>query len=278
MPAHLGGLSGTYLRENPDGSLSVTPAPYSDNAHLPRWDQPPSPAVGQVYEGRRADERIIFPRARARRMRALRQPELVAALNARDMTLATGEARWIDAFASKVLVLNRSERWRRAVSSALLGNWCAPLAHGHLGVEALGRLKTEAQRIYRQERPLFERGTRKGRMLSLDAPLGDNLNLYDVLDDGQADLYELVTRGMITDERLVSLLKSLKPDELAVLLARAGESGVTWTEAAALAGADEPAVLGERVRRKVKRLVDAQHKRHDASGGQWLPGPRGGRS
>nr|WP_237547630.1 hypothetical protein [Streptomyces sp. SID5476] len=266
-----------YLRNTSDGSLSRAHRPSADD-HAPvvRHDQPVHPAVEQRREIPWRGEKRSEGRHQAARMRAQRLPDLIEALNARDMALR-GDGYWVDEF-SRNLLHKRGARWRHAVSTALLGDWVNPLAEGHLPREVIGSLKTEAERIHLQEVPLWRRGTRKGRVLSLDAPLGDGLCLYDLLDS-RDDLHELATRGMISDARLLSLLKALTEDEAAVLLARAEESRITWTEAASAAGATDPVALGERVRRKVARLADMQQKRHEASGGQWLPLPgRGGRS
>ncbi|MFJ8140879.1 hypothetical protein [Streptomyces sp. NPDC096013] len=65
----------------------------------------------------------------------------------------------------------------------------APLFHtGYLPNTALGALKAEDRTVRRQLVPLWKRRTRHGRVLSLDAGLGDGLSLYDLrrhdLDQG----------------------------------------------------------------------------------------------
>ncbi|MFF0001421.1 hypothetical protein [Streptomyces avermitilis] len=100
-------------------------------------------------------------------------------------------------------------------------------------------------------------------MLSLDVDLGDGLSLHDLF---AADI-DLVTHTTHTtdrvfdDERLNTVLHKLTPDERQVVLAHAEGEGTTWTEAAAVAGATDPAALGERVRRKSKRLAAEQTRR-----------------
>ncbi|MCC3655746.1 hypothetical protein LIX60_30670 [Streptomyces sp. S07_1.15] len=259
MPAGGPELSDRYLFAAPDGAVRTSRRAKELDRPVDRSDLPENPAMVPYQEVpvRGAPKEEIL--RGAAELRGLRQPEIVEALNARDLALR-GENDWVDRFGSRVLVLNRSDRWRHAVSTALLGDWVAPLAHGRLGPDALNVLKAEAQRIYRQERPLWERGTRKGRLLSMDAPLGNGLSLYDLVQ-AHGDPCELVIRNTITDVRLISLLSSLEPEETAVLLALAEGAGLTWTEAAVSAGSDAPAVLGERVRRKVRRLVSEQERR-----------------
>ncbi|MGW2287012.1 hypothetical protein [Streptomyces phaeochromogenes] len=264
IPGNPAAMTGTCLREDPDGSLSVTTALPEGSGIVFRPEHPVWAAVYQRFECTPGTHKSL-KHARARRLSAQRQPDLVTALNARNAALSVHGEYYIDQFASGVLLGKWSERSRRAVSTALLGDWVVPLTKGRLGTEALGVLRSEARTIYRQELPLWMRGTRKGRLLSLDAPVGDGLSLYDLLgsQSSTADLYELVFRGLITDRRLVSLLKSLKEDEASVLVARAEGPAVTWPEAAASTGAADPAATGERVRRKVIRLAD-EHKRRAA--------------
>ncbi|WP_420313297.1 hypothetical protein ACOB87_44155 [Streptomyces sp. YS-B37] len=152
-----------------------------------------------------------------------------------------------------------SGRWREAVSTALIGDWAAPLwSQGRLPAIALGVLKAEARTIHRQLVPVWERGTRRGRVLSLDANLG-GLSLYDLVA-ADSDYLAHTAGGVFEDERLNRVLRALDPVERAVVFAYAEGEGTTWTEAAIAAGALDPQALGERVRRKAKRLA-AEHKR-----------------
>ncbi|MET9387948.1 hypothetical protein ABZY09_44915 [Streptomyces sp. NPDC002928] len=101
--------------------------------------------------------------------------------------------------------------------------------------------------MHRQLVPVWRRRTRHGRVLSLDADLGGGLSLYDlVLDD--VDLLAHTAGGVYEDERRV-------------VFAYADGQGITWTEAAAAAGATDPDAFGERVRRKAKRLAIEQARR-----------------
>ncbi|MFH8701338.1 hypothetical protein [Streptomyces chartreusis] len=169
----------------------------------------------------------------------------------------------VDRFATQVLALPSSERWREAVTTAVLGDWCDPLLRtGHLPSAALGKLRAETRAVHRQLVPLWRRGTRHGRLLSLDAGLGDGLSLYDLV---VADIDGLArTVGEVfEDDRLNRVLRALDSDERAVVFAYAEGEGTTWTEAATAAGATDPAALGERVRRKAKRIA-AEQARHAA--------------
>ncbi|GGT44386.1 hypothetical protein [Streptomyces chromofuscus] len=187
------------------------------------------------------------------------RPELVQAL------LIRGSAHWpgetIDVFGARVLTVPRSSRWREAVSGALDGEWCSSLVQsGYLPSTALGALREEARALHRQLVPLWRRRTRHGRVLSLDADLGDGLSLHDLVA-ADVDLLSRTTGGVFEDERLNRILRALDPAERAVVFAYAEGEGTTWTEAATAAGALDPEALGERVRRKAKRLAAEQNRR-----------------
>ncbi|WP_405966043.1 hypothetical protein OG613_43820 (plasmid) [Streptomyces sp. NBC_00015] len=166
-----------------------------------------------------------------------------------------------DKLLTGVLVLPRSERWREAVSTALVGDWAAPLFHtGHLPYSALGALKAEARTVHRQLVPVWRRRTRHGRVLSLDAALGDGLSLHDLVV-ADVDYLAHTAGGVFEEERLNTVLRALTPDERRVALAIAYGEGRTWTEAAAAAGAADPKAFGERVRRKAQRQAAEQRRR-----------------
>ncbi|WP_454314337.1 hypothetical protein [Streptomyces phaeoluteigriseus] len=166
-----------------------------------------------------------------------------------------------DRVTARVLVLPRSERWREAVTTALLGPWCDPLwQSGQLPTTALGALKAEARVLHRQLVPVWQRRTRHGRVLSLDADLGDGLSLYDLVAT-DVDYLAHTVGGVFQDERLYRVLDWLTPAERAVVFAYAQSEGTTWTEAAAAVGASDPIAFGDRVRRKAKRLADEQQRR-----------------
>ncbi|MFI6341415.1 hypothetical protein [Streptomyces sp. NPDC050535] len=165
----------------------------------------------------------------------------------------------IDHIAAGVLMVPRSDRWREAVSTALAGHWCDPLwQSGQLPFTALGALKAEACTVHRRLVPLWRRRTRHGRVLSLDADLGDGLSLYDLVTT-EVDYLAHTSDGVYEDERLNRVLRGLDPLEQQIVFAYAAGEGTTWTEAAA--GAADPEALGERVRRKTRRLAAEQRRR-----------------
>lgn len=171
--------------------------------------------------------------------------------------------------AARELMLPQSPRWREAISTALLGPWCEPLmANGYLPPTAFGELRAEARTVHRQLVPIWRRRTRHGRVLSLDADLGDGLSLYDLVA-ADVDLLGRAAAGVLEDERLDVVLRGLSPDERQVVYAYARGEGTTWTEAAAATSAADPEAFGERVRRKAKGLTAEQRRRAaQRAGGQ----------
>ncbi|GAB2611133.1 hypothetical protein GCM10027168_49940 [Streptomyces capparidis] len=188
---------------------------------------------------------------------------LVQALQAREAAVL-GADQVVDRFTTDVLG-RRGARWREAVSTALLGDWNAPLMRDErLDPRIIGRLKGEAERLHRQLMPLWRRRTRGSRLLLLDTPLGDGLTLYDLVADRAAPERAGLERGG-DDTRLVAVLSRLRPDERIVALAWAERGVTTWAEAALYAGAEDPVATGERVRRKLKRLAARHHARAAAA-------------
>jgi DNA-directed RNA polymerase specialized sigma24 family protein len=135
----------------------------------------------------------------------------------------------------------------------LLGDWAAPLdSDGRLGPAALAELRREAHIVHRQLTPIWRRKTNHSRLLLLDTPLGDGLTLHDLLAEAPHPGGPGTTSD-IEDDRLRLVLAGLDAAEQAVVLALAHPGVTTWSEAAAFAGTTE--AFGERVRRKVRRLV-----------------------
>lgn len=171
------------------------------------------------------------------------------------------EPALLDEFAAKVLVVPSSAQWREAMSTALLGSWSDPLVQtGRLPDTAVLDLRADARSLHRDLTPLWLRGTRHGRVLSLDASLGDGLSFYDLVA-ADIGLLARVTGGVVEDDRLNRVLRCLAPAERATVFAYAEGEGTTWAEAATAAGAADPDAFGERVRRKVKRLAAEQARR-----------------
>jgi hypothetical protein len=164
---------------------------------------------------------------------------------------------------TRTLCLPVSERWREAVSTALLGNWMNPLFCGQLlkPHEVVSQLRAEAREFHRQAVPLWRRRSNGRRVLLLDTPMGENVSLYDLLASRTAVPEEAI--GFVpADARLAALLRALHPTEREVVQAWADPGIGTWAEAALHAGVADPEVVGERVRRKVKRLISEQQRRH----------------
>ncbi|MEU1516257.1 hypothetical protein ABZ490_29660 [Streptomyces sp. NPDC005811] len=167
---------------------------------------------------------------------------------------------WSHDEALKVLALPRDERWREAVTMPLLTLSHDLFSTGYVPSSALGAARADTRAQHRQLTPLWRRRTRHGRVLSLDAPIGDGLSLYNLV---VADLDRLThtAGGVVEDERLNTVLRGLDPAERAVVFAYAEGAGATWTEAAAAVGSANPDAFGERVRRKAKRLAAEQRRR-----------------
>ncbi|GEB57170.1 hypothetical protein [Streptomyces gardneri] len=213
----------------------------------------PQPSLGALLAAYRSSEKVV-------ERKSLR--DLEVALHVRTVACTQSvEPSVIDGLALKWLALPVSDRWREAVSTALVGNWVAPLEEeGRLHVSALGALRADARAIHRHLVPVWRRRTRHGRVLSLDAVLGDGLSLYDLVA-ADVDLLSRVAGGIYEDERLNTVLRGLDPAEQQVVFAYAAADGTTWTEAAAAVGATDPNTFGERVRRKAKRLAAEQRRR-----------------
>lgn len=197
-------------------------------------------------------------------------PELVDALNGRNSANGwrafftggpeAGNAH-IDSICRRVLAVPRGPRWREAVSTALLSDWDAPLWEtGHLPSTAVGALRAEARAAHKQLVPLWRRRTRHGRVISLDADPGGGISLHDLVA-ADLDLLTHTSSGVYEDARINTVLRALDPAERQVVFAYAETDGITWTEAAAACSAADAAALGERVRRKIKRLAVEQRRR-----------------
>ncbi|WP_327169921.1 hypothetical protein [Streptomyces subrutilus] len=207
--------------------------------------------------------------------------QLRAAIAARTEAIHTGGSPDLALFGRIALGLNRSERWTEALSSALLGDWVAPLYDGTgLGRPALDRLRSEARRIHTQLVPLWQRRPGKNRVLPLEMPVRNGATLRDLLADRSLPDDPVLDQVPGDDPRLAAILDALNPADRAVVLAL-GHSGVaTWADAAALTGSERPDKDGDRVRRTVRRAAAELRRRDgqrtDGPTGMWTPAQDGG--
>ncbi|MFJ4368898.1 hypothetical protein ACIP4S_32850 [Streptomyces chartreusis] len=167
--------------------------------------------------------------------------------------------------AAQGLGVRRGPRWQEAVSTVLAGDWTLPLYLGEaLDVGAvLHRLASDVRRTHRQLTPLWRRKVLGVRVRLLDTPVTADLTLHDI---AATVPYRRDATSEVADARIAAVLSALRPPERAVVLAWADAGVSTWAEAAWCAGAPDPDAFGERVRRKVRRVVAEQQRR--------LPGNR----
>ncbi|MCF2131018.1 hypothetical protein L1I79_32030 [Strepomyces sp. STD 3.1] len=201
-------------------------------------------------------------------------PPLVVALMARQDVLQ-GDYELVDRFAARVLRRRTTGDWRTALSDALLGDWISPLeGSAALHPSALEQLRNRVWRIHADLQPIWTRRTSRSRVLLLDTPLGADLTLYDLLAASPSSA-GIAAGEEPDDARLGALLRALDEVDRTVVLAWMHPGVATWADAALLAGTPKPEVYGERVRRRVRRLVADQQRRTVASEGLWLPGTAG---
>lgn len=174
-----------------------------------------------------------------------------------------------DDLATETLLLPTGPCWRDAMTTALL-HWGVGDAHEVtidgpvvLNVQGgLGWLRDRTRKAHRELTPLWRRKTGHQRVVLLDTPLGDEgFTLYDLVV-GSPTAEDLALGALPDDPRIAVVLNSgsLNALDRRVALAWAYWQPNSWAEAAALAGAPDPAAYGNRVRRKLKRL-GAEHTR-----------------
>ncbi|MEV8551800.1 hypothetical protein AB0L04_18460 [Streptomyces glaucescens] len=186
---------------------------------------------------------------------------------------ALGNTELIENFMAADLGLWRGARWQEPVTTALLGDWASTLyTHGTIRRGALSRLMHEVKEIHRQLTPLWRRRCAGERLLSLDVPVLDNgLTLADLVAGGP-DPADILTGTLPDDPRVLAVLEQMFPIERAVALAWSRSGTSSWTEAAATVltltsqayAQGHAEALGERVRRKLKRL--GRRARHSRDG------------
>ncbi|MFG2276852.1 hypothetical protein ACGFNY_44730 [Streptomyces chartreusis] len=170
--------------------------------------------------------------------------------------------RLTDGLLTRALCLPISERWREAAHTAVHGDWIARCETDGvvLADVAYAALRAETRTLHRQLVPLWRRRANGARVLLLDTPMGGDFTLHDLLA-GQLATSEQAGGFTPTDARLAALLRALRPDEQAVLVAWTDPGVRTWMDAALCAGATDPVVLGERVRRRVRSQLAEQARR-----------------
>ncbi|ARH93614.1 hypothetical protein [Streptomyces sp. MOE7] len=190
---------------------------------------------------------------------------------------ALGNTQLIEQFMAVDLGLWRGARWQEPVTTALLGDWAGTLyTHGTIRRGALSVLMREVREVHRQLTPLWRRRCSGERLLSLDVPVLENgLTLADLVAGGP-DPAEVLTGMLPDDPRVLAVLEQMFTIERAVALAWSRSGTSSWTEAAAKVLAltsqatpqsyveGDAEALGERVRRKLKRL--GRHARHSPGG------------
>ncbi|MER7773235.1 hypothetical protein [Kitasatospora sp. NPDC096140] len=235
---------------------------------------------------------------------------LHAAVDARAAAVE-GRHQAVDEFSRTWLRIRKAEEWREAVSTALMGNWlhsvgirrpeCPPwgwplellspesmiscvedwgvvpmFMDGAGDTIVVTVLDKESRMVHQELQPLWQRKVNGGRLHLLDRPVSDGLALRDLITD-RCGPEEILLGQEPDDPRVTAVLERLTPAERAVVKAWAYMGATTWEEAAQIAGADDPAAFGERVRRKLRRLGNTCNTRalqeHSVQGeaGLWVP-------
>ncbi|MEV8533727.1 hypothetical protein, partial [Streptomyces sp. NPDC051211] len=262
----------TYLRAGSPSHVTIPADPH--RVYRAKW----LPAEASVADPN-IEQELMLPDGSRKVLLSTpldEEPDLVRAVGALKAA-AAGEETLIASFSGSPGLWpgrrGHGARWQEAVATALLGSWSAPLLTGGPITSAhLDQLRAEARAIHRQLTPMWHRKVGGERLWSLDRDFGDGMTAYDVLRGGP-DPHEVLFGALVDDPRISAVLAHLTPLERAVALAYAGPTMPTWTEAAAtvaaaaphlLAGTDE-AALGERVRRKLRRLGVRHTARREAA-------------
>ncbi|MFF9483211.1 hypothetical protein [Streptomyces sp. NPDC014733] len=154
---------------------------------------------------------------------------------------------------------------------ALLGDWVEALGQRLSGdAEIMELLHWHTEREHRCLQPLWERKSGGRTVRLLEAPVSSEVSVRDVVSDDRRPENGLL-HGEVDEGRVLAVLAELTPTERAVAMAY-GAQRVTWAQAAALSGADDPDAFGNRVRRKLRRLG----LRHRAAASPFAPVPAAG--
>ncbi|WP_329533064.1 hypothetical protein OG568_24170 [Streptomyces sp. NBC_01450] len=261
-----------YFGNERDGGRLLAGRLFLDSPRLEPWQIAQTWTEGEVdgpWGGAAIAAKPSSPEARAEAREARLAARAVEARN----EAALGNTELIEKFMAVDLGLWRGARWQEPVTTALLGDWASTLyTHGTIRRGALSRLMREVREIHRQLTPLWRRRCAGERLLSLDVPVLENgLTLADLVAGGP-DPADILTGMLPDDPRVLAVLEQMFPIERAVALAWSRSGTSSWTEAAAMVlaltsqayvqgGAE---ALGERVRRKLKRL--GRRARHSRDG------------
>lgn len=177
-------------------------------------------------------------------------PSTRAVATARQAVIA-GKRDIVDQLINEWLDLPLNGQWRAAVEMALMDDALDP---ARLDENCLPLLRTLAHSEYRRLVPLWMRRALGGRLVLLSEWTGT-----DATDHESPEV--VLLNSEFGDERLASVLGGLTEQERRLVQTWAGLGG-SWGEAAASQGLD--AKMGERVRRKLKRLAAKHIRRAEA--------------
>ncbi|MFJ5829970.1 hypothetical protein [Streptomyces sp. NPDC093089] len=267
-----------YFGNEQDGGRLLAGRLFRENSKLEPWDIVHTWTEGEADWGRhravsdrRGAEKSKSPEARVEAREARLAARAVEARN----EAVLGNTELVEKFMAVDLGFWRGARWQEPVTTALLGDWASTLyTHGTIRRGALAQLMREVREIHRQLTPLWRRRCAGERLLSLDVPILENgLTLADLVAGGP-DPADVLAGTLPDNPHVLAVLDQLTPTERAVALAWSHPSTSSWTEAAATVLAlvsqtqtqtqtqaqrqaqaqGDAEALGERVRRKLKRL------------------------
>jgi hypothetical protein len=181
--------------------------------------------------------------------------------------LLGGDTETLDAFIATCLGKSPGQ-CREAVATALLDvSWTSSASMDDESLLTL--LRSKIAQATAALKPLWERQVygKKVRLLS-EPGAGDSSQartLADSLTDGcTAEDVALEALGGHLDPCISEVLGWLTSEEAGIVAEYAQGGVLSWTQAATVAGATDPVVMGERVRRKLKRLGNEHLRRAQA--------------
>jgi len=195
-------------------------------------------------------------------LRSLARAAYIAALRARAAVLH-GDDGPVAGFIEDWLDLRATPERIEAVSAALLEKgWDMSVPDDP--DQLLTDLRRRTGRQARALKPVWETRLNNRVVGMLDEPLvagaGVLCTFADLVRDPQTTEDAVLACISDGEQRLRRVLDLLKPDELEITNIYSQRDKLSWAEAARAAGAADPAAMGERVRRKLKRL-GAEHQR-----------------